>query len=447
MTEASPTLMLAPEEALSPREVRLERAALALRVGVYLNLIAVALAVLLVVGGAFGLLPNLLAALHRALLGGYRGADDTALAIVVLLGLVDVSLLLVSMVGVLARELWALPAVFLLAAANVAAVALVGYTPGFITVIAALVSVAIAARDLRAFRINPVMLKELRGRMRGMRAFVVMTVYLGLMSGFATLIYFLYISATRASTSAAAGEIGRVLFMAIVGLELLLIIFIAPAFTAGAITGERERQTYDLLKTTLLAGPSFVIGKLESALGYILLLLLAAIPLQSIAFLFGGVSELELVLSFVILTVAAIALGTVGIYFSAIMQRTLSASVRAYTVTLVVTFGIPLVLGVLLGILNGALYGYGNNAGNSPALEAALSYLQLFLTSMNPVATAVMTQNLLTTRQVLGFWTQTLSDGSTIPMLSPWISFTILYLAASAVLVVLTIRHTRSVEV
>ena len=35
---------------------------------------------------------------------------------------------------------------------------------------------------------NPVVLKELRGRMRGPRAFVVLTVYLTLMSGFATLL-------------------------------------------------------------------------------------------------------------------------------------------------------------------------------------------------------------------------------------------------------------------
>ena len=94
-----------------------------------------------------------------------------------------------------------------------------------------------------------------------------------------------------------------------------------------------------------------------------------------------------------------------------------------------------------------ARYGYGSNSGNSPALEALLTYVQLFLTSMNPVATALSAQDLLVSRQVLGFWTKTLSDGSTIPMLSPWISFTILYLGASAVLVVLTIRRTRSVEV
>src|SRR5690606_11107433 len=279
----------------------------------------------------------------------------------------------------------------------------------------------------------------------GMRAFVVMSVYLGLMSGFTTLLYLIYSSANAASASAAAGEIGRVLFMGIVGIELLLIVFIAPAFTAGAITGERERQTYDLLKTTLLASPSFVIGKLESALGYILLLLLAAIPLQSIAFLFGGVSETELVLSFVILAVAAITLGTVGIYFSAVMQRTLSASVRAYTVTLIATFGIPLAGGVIISVIQGAFSGSGNVL--PPVIEAALAYVQLLLTSMNPVATALTTQELLVTRQVIGFWNQTLSNGSTIPMISPWITYTILYLTASAVLIVLTIRRTRHTEI
>jgi ABC-2 type transport system permease protein len=355
--------------------------------------------------------------------------------------------MLVLMVGVLARELWALPGLWIFALANGAGMLLAGFTPGLVALAAAVIASGVLSRDMRAFRLNPVMLKELRGRMRGMRAFVVMTVYLGLMSGFATLLYLLYTTGMRTSASAAAGEIGRVLFMGIVGIELLLIIFIAPAFTAGAITGERERQTYDLLRTTLLASPSFVIGKLESALGYILLLLLAAIPLQSIAFLFGGVSETEIILSFIILAVSAVALGTVGIYFSSVMQRTLTASVRAYTVTLVATFAVPLVVGLIISILTTALYGAGANSGNSPVLEAFLNYVQLLLTSMNPVSTALTTQELLINRQVMGFWTQTLtSNGSTIPMVSPWISFTILYLTASAVLIVLTIRSTRRVE-
>ena len=67
---------------------------------------------------------------------------------------------------------------------------------------------------------------------------------------------------------------------------------------------------------------------------------------------------------------------------------------------------------------------------------------------MNPVGAGLSAQNLLVDQGVLGFWSYTLrSDGSTIPMVSPWITFTIIYLAVSAVLIVLTIRSThRSAE-
>jgi len=234
----------------------------------------------------------------------------------------------------------------------------------------------------------------------------------------------------------------------LVAVELLLIIFIAPAFTAGAITGERERQTYDLLRTTLLASPSFVIGKLESALSYILLLLFSAIPLQSIAFLFGGVTELELIFSFVILAVTAVALGTVGIYFSAITPRTLSASVRSYTIALVVTFGIPIILSLpFLNAFINAVSGFGSGVSSSPVVESILIYIGLVLVSLNPVATALTAQQLLTDRQVIGFWSVTLSsDGSTIPLVSPWISFSIAYLVISTVLIVLAVRQMRKVE-
>ena len=175
------------------------------------------------------------------------------------------------------------------------------------------------------------MLKELRGRMRGARAFVIITIYLLLMSIFTILLYFVRVPL---SGSVVTGELGRVLFIGVVGIELLLIIFIVPALTAVAITGERERKTYDLLKTTLLPTPAFVAGKMESALGYIFLLLLAAIPLQSIAFLFGGVSLPELLLAFIVLSVTAMTLGAVGMFFSSLTDRTLPATVRSYTVAL-----------------------------------------------------------------------------------------------------------------
>jgi ABC-2 type transport system permease protein len=440
-------LIDSPEEALTPRETRLENAARILRWGAIINGVLAGVALLLALLGGLRVIPNIFSIVHTVALGRMAGSDDAALATVILLLLLNLSLLLVVMIGGVARELWTLPGVWLLALANLAALIFLGFTPALVTIIAAVWGGVIISRDVRAFRVNPVMLKELRGRMRGMRAFIVLTIYLGLMSGFTTLLYLVYDPFNRIGGSAAAGAIGRVLFMGIVGIELLLIIFIAPAFTSGAITGERERQTYDLLKTTLLASPSFVIGKLESALSYILLLLLAAIPLQSIAFLFGGVSETELILAFIILAVTAVALGTVGIYFSAVAPRTLAASVRSYTVALVITFGVPLVLSLVLGAFTNAVYGYATPIGGSPVAEALLIYMGQILVSINPIATALISQELLVQRQEIGFWTATLaSDGSTIPLVSPWISFTIIYLVVSAILVVLAVRRMRKVE-
>ena len=179
--------------------------------------------------------------------------------------------------------------------------------------------------DLRAFRLNPVMVKELRGRMRGVRGFAIITVFLTLMSFFTMLLYLLRVPQGGVVVT---GELGRLLFIGVLFIELMLIIFIVPALTAGAITSERERKTYDLLQTTLITKATFVVGKMQSALGYIVLLLLSAIPLQSIAFLFGGVSESELILALLVLTVSAVTLGAFGMFFSSITERTLAATIR-----------------------------------------------------------------------------------------------------------------------
>src|SRR5690606_34920654 len=138
---------------------------------------------------------------------------------------------------------------------------------------------------------NPVFIKELRGRMRGARAFVVLTFYLGLLGAFTGLMYLAVAeSAMSVSGQSNVGEVGRTLFVSIVAIEMLLVAFIAPAFTAGAISSEREHQTFDLLRTTLLGPTSFVLGMLLSAMLYVLLLMLAWVLVYSIALFFGAVA-------------------------------------------------------------------------------------------------------------------------------------------------------------
>jgi hypothetical protein len=441
----SPSVAFTPVDLISAGERRAQGAAALLRTGA---LICGAAALLALIGALIASASGGFDALRSVLLFRYAGAGDAAAALAIMLLLLDMGLLLALMVGALARERWTLVGLIAAGVVNLAALIGFGFTAGAL----ALAIIGLAIPRLwgdDALRANPVMIKELRGRMRGARAFALLTVYLGLMSGFAGLLYLTFNSFARGSAlgtagSAAAGEIGRVLFMGIVGVEMLLIIFIAPAFTAGAVTGERERQTYDLLQTTLLSSPAFILGKLESALGFIVLLLLAAIPLQSLAFLFGGVSEIEIALSFIILLVTAVALGAVGMLFSVLLPRTLTASVRAYSTIAAGMFIIPALVGFALNLVREVIFRGGSV---TPAVEAALTYAGLIATALNPITTALQTQTLLVERQIVGIWTLTLaSDGSTIPMISPWMPFCVLYLAIAAILIALAIRRAGRME-
>ena len=97
---------------------------------------------------------------------------------------------------------------------------------------------------------NPIIAKELKGRMRGRQGFLIIGAYLALISFFIFLIYLLLTVDGSLSNSDPSflQTVGKVIFSTVVLLELLMLGFIGPALTSGAISSERERKTIDLLK-------------------------------------------------------------------------------------------------------------------------------------------------------------------------------------------------------
>ncbi|NJL93792.1 MAG: ABC transporter permease subunit, partial [Anaerolineae bacterium] len=277
----------------------------------------------------------------------------------------------------------------------------------------------------RLFFSNPVILKELRGRMRGPRAFVVLTGYLILVGGFTLLLYLGMTRVSQVSTDQIdGGEIGRVLFTGVVGIQLFLVTFIAPAFTAGAISGERERQTFDLLRTTLLPASNLVMGKLISALAYVFLLLLSGIPLLSLSFILGGTDVPDILISILVLMVMAIFLGTAGVYFSAATKRTLPASIATYGVALLVVVGLALIAQIVVALTQTLL----DNADLSQDAEWVVLIVRGVFICLNPVATLQVTRDYLVAEQNPWTFTYTFSGGETATIPSPWIAFTGVYL-------------------
>jgi len=218
--------------------------------------------------------------------------------------------------------------------------------------------------------ITAVSIKELRGRMRGRRAFVVLTIYLLLLSLFAFSIYvYLKQQATTTLTTnpnifpgvprdfpgiplpgggltqtlsngtALSAAIGHGIFGGLLALETLLVLVLAPAFTTGAISLEREKQTIDMLVTTPLSTLGMVIGKLFSALSYVFLLIIASLPLASLVFVFGGVGPEDLIRAYAFLFALAFGMGAIGLFVSALVKRTQTATVVTFVLVLVLSIG------------------------------------------------------------------------------------------------------------
>lgn len=134
------------------------------------------------------------------------------------------------------------------------------------------------------------------------------------------------------------------LYTVLAAVQMGLVLLAVPAIAAGSISGERERQTLDLLLVTKMSPLSIVLGKLMSSLVYITLLVVATLPIFSLAFYFGGISISYVLglLGLVFLTSCMV--GAVSIFFSCLVKKTIVAIVLMYLFIGVLCFGTLLFL-------------------------------------------------------------------------------------------------------
>jgi len=278
---------------------------------------------------------------------------------------------------------------------------------------------------------NPVITKELKGRMRGRQGFVMIGSYLALISFFIIFIYLLLTVDGSVSNSNPSflQTIGKVIFSTVVLLELLMLGFIGPALTAGAISSERERKTIDLLRTSLLSARALVFGKLSSAVVFLLLLIFTAIPVQSLAFFLGGVGMAEMIISTLMLVVSAIFFCTLGLFFSSFSQRTLMATVFSYS-SILLSFIMFIFLLFSISILD---------SSSAFLVKNAMAIVTWFLFSTNPFFAAVMSETILIDEQSLFITTNNIIGTSSIPLPSPWIIYVAFYIILTILLISLSV--------
>lgn len=285
--------------------------------------------------------------------------------------------------------------------------------------------------------LNPILVKDLRSRMRGARAYFLLTIYLLILAG-VTLLLYAAISGDIGSDLNAGRRIGQALFFTIATVALIEVCLITPVLTSGSIAGEKERQTYDLLVASLLTPWQIVWGKLVSALAFALLLITAIVPVMSLAFLFGGVGLTEVLIAIVGLIVTAVLYATIGLFWSALLNSSLGATSFAIGTVIALLLGIPFLIVIASLIL-------GSSAPSDLLDSAWFIYLSRFVAALHPFIALGATAS-----QLSGggnpFVEVVRTSATNVVVPSPWVLYTALSLLFSAALLAASVRLAQPVQ-
>ena len=159
---------------------------------------------------------------------------------------------------------------------------------------------------------NPILLRVVQAAGKKRRDAIIRCAYLGLLV--VTVTWILSTSGTSYGSSdlAALTKDSALIFQYMSYLQLALVALLSPVFTAGAITQERDSQTYDILLATPLTNGQIVLGSLLSRVFFVVALLVSGIPIFSITQIFGGVAIKSILYSFLIAASTALVTGAMA---------------------------------------------------------------------------------------------------------------------------------------
>jgi ABC-2 type transport system permease protein len=244
---------------------------------------------------------------------------------------------------------------------------------------------------MSVLRVNPVLGRELRERMRTGRAFVVIGVFLSLLI---LTVYLVYQGTTTTGDIqqdlARQTRLGRDLYEWVLFVMTALVLFFVPGLSAGAIAGERERQTLLPLQVTLLRPRNLMIGKVLAGMSFLVLLIVSSLPVMVIAYLLGGINLTDSLKGLGVVIAVAVLLTVMISSLSALSRRVQTATLLSYGfVALLILLG-PM-LYFTMSVADGSS---GDDVRNPPAALLAINPISM-------VADATSGQNVIEQGNIL----------------------------------------------
>ncbi|MDG1874138.1 MAG: ABC transporter permease subunit [Mariniblastus sp.] len=173
---------------------------------------------------------------------------------------------------------------------------------------------------------NPVLQRELLVNLRMPRAFVLLLLYQVLL---ASVVYFAWPSESYVDLTKNPGSTQTLVDLFFLG-QYILASLMAPSFAAGAISGEKERNTYEMLLASPIRPESIVMGKLVAALTHLAILIFASLPIVMLCLPLGGVSFYEVLAAYLALIASVITFGMISVACGSFFPRTSASLVVSY---------------------------------------------------------------------------------------------------------------------
>lgn len=185
---------------------------------------------------------------------------------------------------------------------------------------------------------NPILVKEMRTRMRGKRAFLVLTGYVTVLSLIIGMIYIIF--KNNAPTSL-LNNAGKILTPVLVYVQMGLICLMAPTFSASAISSEREQETFDLLIASLAKPSTILFGKVGAALSYLVLTLFGSLPLIALTYSLGGVDLIDIAKVYLVMFVAGVTYCSLSFLWSTLIRRGVLAQLASLFAVIFLVAAMP----------------------------------------------------------------------------------------------------------
>ena len=112
--------------------------------------------------------------------------------------------------------------------------------------------------------------------------------------------------------------------------QIMIIAIVIPVQTSSAISGEKERQTFDIMMTTSMTPFSIIMGKVGIAVVQGLFFIVASLPVMALTFVIGGMSWSYLFWFFALALLVSFFAASIGILCSSLCKKTISGVIFSY---------------------------------------------------------------------------------------------------------------------